>query len=159
MRYIVRQKIFSLGDSFTIKDEANNDAFIVRSQLLSFGRKLRIYGLQGDELCFIEQEVFRFLPEYNIYVDGELTAKVKKKFALFKNDFDIESSKGNFYVEGEFWAHEFNIYSDRQLVGRVSKKFFSFTDTYGVEILNEEDGMLTLALAVVIDMVCHDNND
>jgi uncharacterized protein YxjI len=46
MRYVVRQKIFSLGDSFTIKDEGGNDIFVVRSQFLSLGHKLRIYDLR-----------------------------------------------------------------------------------------------------------------
>ena len=36
MRYIVKQKIFSLGDNFSIKNESGEDIFLVKSQLLSF---------------------------------------------------------------------------------------------------------------------------
>ncbi|TYQ12961.1 UNVERIFIED_CONTAM: uncharacterized protein YxjI [Acetivibrio alkalicellulosi] len=159
MRYIVRQKIFSLRDSFTIKDEFENDVYIVKSQLLSFGNKLRIFDTQENELCFIEQQLFRLMAEYNIYTEGELSATVKKKFALFKNDFDITSSKGQYYVDGSLFAYEFNIYKDGKLVGSVSKKYFSFSDTYGVEINDEEDQLLILALVIVIDMVCHNNKN
>ncbi len=160
MRYIVKQKIFSLGDSFTIKDEFQNDIFIVRSQLLSFGKKLRMFDLSGNELCYIEQKVFTFLPEYNIYILGENVANVKKKFAFFRNDFQISTPNGNnYYVDGDFLAHEFSLFKGEKRIANISKKFFSFTDTYGVEIDDSQDQISTLALAIVIDMVCHDKND
>jgi len=159
MRYIIKQKIFSLGDSFSIKDEYGNDIFIVRSQLLSFGNKLRIFDLAGNELAYIEQQVFRFMPEYNIFIAGEHIANVKKKFAFFKNDFVISSSGNQYYVDGDFWAHEFSIYKNGVPVARISKQFFSFTDTYGVDIADDQDQIGILALAIVIDMVCHDNDN
>ena len=158
MQYIIRQKIFSLGDKFTIKDENERDAFIVKSQLLSFGKKLRIFDLNEYEICYIEQQLFKFMPQYNIYINGEMIATVKKKFALFKNDFEILSDNANYYVEGEFFAHEFRIFNDRKMIGQVSKKLLSLTDTYGVQIDDDEDQVLVLALAIVIDMVCHDSN-
>ena len=159
MRYLIRQKIFSLGDTFTIKDESGNDLFMVRQQLLSFGKKLRIFDLAGNELCYIEQQLFRFMPEYDIYVGGSLAVNVKKRFALFRNDFDINSDSGNYTIEGDFWAHEFAIYNNGALIANISKQFFSFTDTYGVDIDDRYDQITTLALAIVIDMVCHDHKD
>ena len=158
MRYIIRQKVFSLGDSFNIKDEAGNDIFIVRSQLLSFGQKLRIFDLLDNELCYIEQKLFKFMPEYDIYVGGELIANVKKKFALLKHDFDITGVATQYYIEGDFLAHEFNIIKGDQRIAQVSKAFFTFTDTYGVDVDNSADQVGTLALAIVIDMVCHDKD-
>lgn len=159
MRYVVRQKIFSLGDGFRIKDEIGNDIFIVRSQILSFGKKLRIYDLLDNELCYIEQRLFKFMPEYDIYVGGQHMANVKKKFAFFKNDFEITSPGNSYYVEGDFWAHEFSIHSGSHMAARISKEFFSFTDTYGVDIDDREDQIPLLALAIVIDMVCHDQDN
>ena len=158
MRYVVRQKIFSFGDSFAIKDEYGNDLYLVRSQILSFGKKLRIFDLMENEICYIEQKLFRFMPEYDIYIGGGHIANVKKKFVLFKNDFSITSERGIYTVEGDFWAHEFELYKDSSLVARISKQFFSFTDTYGVDIDDRQDQVSNLALAIVIDMVCHDKD-
>jgi len=158
MRYLVRQKIFSLGDSFSIKDEGNNDVFIVRSQLLSFGKKLRIFDLAGRELCYIEQKLFRFMPEYDIYIAGYHVANVKKKFAFFKNNFIVTSPNSQYHVEGDIFAHEFRIYKDGRVVANISKRFLSFSDTYMVDIDDGTDQVTTLALTIVIDMVCHDNN-
>jgi uncharacterized protein YxjI len=158
MQYKIRQKIFSLGDKFTIKDENDRDVFIVKSQILSFGKKLRIFDLYENEMCYIEQQLFKFMPQYNIYINGEMVANIKKKFSLFKNDFEILSDNANYYVEGEFLAHEFRIFNDRKLIGQVSKKFLSLADTYSVEVDDDEDQVVVLALAIVIDMVCHDND-
>lgn len=159
MRYLIRQKIFSIGDSFTIKNEQGNNVFTVRSQIFSFGKKLRIFDLMDNELCYIEQKLFKFMPEYDIYMYGSHIANVKKKFAFFKNDFVIESSGNNYYAEGDLWAHEFSLYNGGRLVATISKEFFTFSDTYGVDIDDGEDQVSTLALAIVIDMVCHDQHN
>lgn len=158
MRYQVRQKIFALGDSFTIKDESGMDVYKVNRQLLSFGKKLRIYDMMDNELCYIEQIILRFLPEYNLYIGGQLVANVKKKLAFFKNDFVIKSQVGDYFVDGNIFAREFNIIKDGTAIAYISKKFFSFTDIYGVEIDDGQDQLTNLALAIVIDMVCHDKN-
>lgn len=159
MRYQVRQKIFSIGDKFTIRDESMNDIYMVKRQILSFGKKLRIYDMAENELCYIEQRLFRLLPEYDIYLEGQHVAGVRKKFAIFKNDFIIDSSLGQYYADGNIFAHEFAIYKDGVPVAHVSKKFFSLTDTYGVDIDDSENQLLLLALVIVIDMVCHDRHD
>lgn len=159
MRYVVKQKIFSLTDSFSIKDENGNNVLMVQRQFLSFGKKLRIFDLSGNELCYIEQQVFRFMPEYNIYIGGQLVANVKKKFNLLKNDFVINSPGAQFYVEGNFFGHDFNIIQGGRIIARISKEYFTFGDTYGVEIDDDQDQLMGLALAIVIDMVCHDHHN
>jgi len=151
-------EVFSLGDSFRIKDEVENDIFIVKQQLLSIGKKLRIFDLAENELCYMEQRLFKFMPEYDIYIAGRLVANVKKKFAFFKNDFIITSPECQYYVEGDIWAHEFQICRDGCAVAHISKAFFRLTDTYGVDIDDSIDQLPVLALAIVIDMVCHEKN-
>lgn len=46
-RYQIREKIFSLGDNFKIKDEAGQDVFTVRSKLFSIGDKLVLEDMAG----------------------------------------------------------------------------------------------------------------
>ena len=40
MRYIMKQKVFSLGDRFTIRSERGEDAFVVNGEVFSLGHKL-----------------------------------------------------------------------------------------------------------------------
>ncbi|HUR28636.1 MAG TPA: hypothetical protein VM509_10645 [Planctomycetota bacterium] len=38
----------------------------------------------------------------------------------------------------------------------MSKRFFALRDTYGLEFQDDEDPILLLAAAVVIDQCCHE---
>ncbi|MFZ5353191.1 MAG: LURP-one-related/scramblase family protein [Bacillota bacterium] len=158
MRYLVRQKIFSFGDNFAIKNEEGYECFYVRGKVFSLGDKLRIEDALGNEVAYIEQQLFRFLPEYYIYTGGQVSAVVKKEFTFFKPKFTIESSLGRYEIDGEIFSHDFQIVKDGYIVATVSKQWFSFSDTYGVEISENEDQGFMLALVIVIDQVLHDNN-
>jgi uncharacterized protein YxjI len=41
----------------------------------------------------------------------------------------------------------------------VSKRWFAFTDTYGIDVADDEDQVLILASAVVVDQACHPGDD
>lgn len=158
MRYKIRQKILSFGDSFAIKNEMDEDQFIVKGKVFAIGDKLRIYDLMCNELVYIEQKVFRFLPEYNLFSDGRHLATVKKEFTLLKPSFNISSVMGNYSINGGFWGHDFEIMKDNRVIASVNKKWISFADSYMVEIDDSEDQAFMLALVIVIDQVLHDKN-
>src|SRR5690242_1880093 len=91
MRYLMKQRLFSLGDDFTIQDEAGNDAFFVDGKVFTFGNKLSFQDMKRNELAFIKQELLSLNPTYAIYRNGELAATVKKElFTLFKCRFFID---------------------------------------------------------------------
>ncbi len=159
MRYLVRQKVFSIRDSFTIKDEYGNDVFKVFGRLLSIGNKLTLTDLLDQELYYIEQRLFRFLPEYTIYRNGRPVATVKKNLTLFRPSFDISSVYGSFNIDGSFWAYDFTVFKNGSPAAIVSKKWFSFSDSYGVSISDGEDAAFMLALVIVLDMVYHNDNN
>ena len=158
MKYKIRQKIFSFGDNFTIKDDMDQDCYIVKGKVFSLGDKLKILDIQGNELISIQQQIFRLLPEYYLFNDGgKQLAKIKKAFTLFKHRFSIDSIMGEFEMQGNFLAHDFNILNNNKVVASVNKKWLSLADSYMVEVSEEEDQAFMLALVIVIDQVIHDN--
>jgi uncharacterized protein YxjI len=156
MKYIIKQKIFSLGTSFYIKNEFQEDVYSIKGEVFSLGKKLRLYDLEDRELVYIEQQLFNFLPVYNIYVNGEVIAKVKKKFTLFRTEFSIESKGKEYILEGDFLAHEYKILSQGLVVANISKEWFTFSDTYGVDISEGESHPFMLAMVIVLDQACHE---
>jgi len=46
-RYQIRQRVFSLVDKFTIKDELGQDVFTARAKPFSHGRRLVIEDMAG----------------------------------------------------------------------------------------------------------------
>jgi uncharacterized protein YxjI len=160
MRYMMKQKLFSWGDDFTIRNEAGEDVFFVDGKAFSFGDKLSFQDMQKNELAFIRQKLLAWGPTYEITRDGALAAVVKKHlFTLFRCKFTVDvPGPDDLEAEGSFLDMEYTFTRSGQSVAEVSKRWFSFTDTYGVDIQEGEDDVLILASTVVIDMACHGDN-
>ncbi len=157
MRYVMRQKLFSWGDDFTIKDEAGRDVFFVDGKAFSFGDKLAFQDMQRRELAFIRQRLLAWGPTYEIYRGGTLAATVKKQlFTFFTCRFTVDvPGPDDLEAAGDFLHHEYEFRRAGRSVAAVSKRWFSWADTYGVDVADGEDDVLILAATVVIDMVCH----
>lgn len=159
MKYIIKERIFTLTDKFIIEDEEGYPRYEVVGKLLSLGNKLRIYDLDGQELVYIEQKLLKLLPEYNIYQKGHLVGKVKKEFTFLKPSFVIESSYGNFTLQGDILHHDFDILKDGRSVAWINKRWLSFSDTYSVEISDLVDQAFILAIVIVLDQIFYDGNN
>ena len=157
MRYVMREKIFSFGDDFTIKDETGVDRFKVDGKVFTIGNKLSFQDMSGRELAFIQQKLLSFAKKYEIYRDGALAAVVKKElFTLFRCKFVVDvPGPDDLEAKGNFLEHEYEFTRGGRVVGGCSKRWFSWSDTYGVEVAPGEDDVLILASSVVIDMICH----
>ena len=156
-RYVLRQKLFSFGDDFRIKDEQGRDAFFVDGKAFSIGNQLSFQDLAGNELAFIKQKIFNWRPTYEIWRAGDLAAVVKKEmFALFHHRFSVDvPGPDDLEATGDFLDHEYTFRRGDRVVATVSKKWFTLGDTYGVDIADGEDDVLILASAVVVDQACH----
>jgi uncharacterized protein YxjI len=157
MRYVMKQKLFSWGDDFVIKDAEGNDSFFVDGKAISFGNQLSFQDMNRRELAYIKQKVLSWGPTYEIYRAGKLAAVVKKElFTFFHCTFTVdEPGPNDLTAEGEFTDHEYSFSRSGRRVASVSKQWFAWTDTYGVDIDPGEDDVLVLVSTVVIDMACH----
>ena len=155
-KYVMKQKIWTLGDKFVIKDETKTPVFYVKGKVFSVGDKLSFRDIDGNELAYISQIVFSWTPRYKIYRDNRLYAELVKRIVLFKDKFIVDiPGPDDYKVTGNFWKYEYTFTRNGRKVAFVSKKFFSWGDTYGIAIVPGEDDILILATAVVIDMVSH----
>jgi uncharacterized protein YxjI len=145
----------SLSDGFTIKDENSNDCFKVKGKVISIGAKLTMSDMEGKEVCYIEQKVLKLMPEYHISVDSKEVMTVKQKFAILGKKFNITGASGEYQVEGNIIAKDFRILKGEAVCASISKKLVAITDTYTVEISDDEDPVLMLAVAIIMDMACN----
>jgi uncharacterized protein YxjI len=132
MRYILKEKLFSWGNDFYIKDEFENDVFFVDGKAFTIGAKLSFQDLMGNELAFIQQKLLSWGPTYEIYRDGRLYAVVKKQlFTFFKHVFTIDvPGPDDLEAKGDFMGLEYAFSRRGQHVAQVSRKWFSLTDTH-----------------------------
>ena len=92
MRLLIREKVFSWADKFTVTDENGEARYIVEGQFFSWGKKLRVYDLQEREVAYIEQKVMSFLPRYCVYVGDHLIGEVVKEISFFHPRYSVRGS-------------------------------------------------------------------
>ena len=158
MKYIIKQKIWSLKDRFSIKDDQENDRFFVNAKFFTIGKKLHLEDIHGNELFYLEQKLFKFLPVYEIYKSGQLFSVLKKKLTFLKPRIEIDQNGTPYHIAGDVFSHEFTISRNNTLVASVSKKWFAFSDTYGVDIVSGENEAFIIALVICIDQIIYDKN-
>jgi uncharacterized protein YxjI len=157
VRYMMRERILSWGDDFTIKDADGHDVYYVDGKVLSFGDKLSFKDRHGTELAVVDQKLLSIGPQYEIIRGGKTVAVVKRQLlTLFRARFTVDvPGPDDLHARGDFLDHEYVFERGGREVARVSKKWFRLADTYAVDIDEGEDDVLILAAAVVIDLVSH----
>jgi uncharacterized protein YxjI len=156
MRYVMRQKLLSWGDKFTIQNDSGEDVYFVDGKAFSLGARLSFLDRKGNELAFIKQKLLSWGPTYEIYGRGELRAVVKKElFTFFQCTFSVDvPGPDDLEAKGDFLDHEYTFTRGESVVATASKQWFAWADTYGVEVAEGEDDVLILASVVVIDLAC-----
>src|SRR5687767_5285982 len=131
MRYLLKQKFWSWGDDFTIKNADGADVYVVDGKAFSWGDKLSFQDTNGNELAFIRQKLLAWGPTYEITVHGRLSAVVKKQFFTFlRCKFTVDvPGPDDLEAQGNFFDREYSFERQGRAVAQVSKKWFSWTDT------------------------------
>lgn len=157
MRYEMKQRFWSLGDDFTIRDDSGNECYIVDGRALSLGDQLSLADVHGNQLALIRERLLSWGPTYEILLEGGQTVVLRKEwFTFFSCRFEIDGpDNADFEASGDFFDHEYEIRGSHGLAAVISKRWMSWSDTYGIDIDDREDPVLLLASAVVIDLICH----
>src|SRR4051812_48396201 len=112
MRYVMRQKLWSFGDDFAIKDDAGNDRFYVDGKAISLTDTLSFQDPARHELAHIRRRMLSWGATFDISAGGHTVAVVKQKlFTLLKYKFTVDETATpdpvDLEVEGDFFAHEY----------------------------------------------------
>lgn len=157
MKLLIREKVFTWGDRFTVQDEQGNDRYFVEGELFSWGKKLHVTTPDGREVAYVEQQVFSFKPRYQVYADGVLIGEVVREFSFFRPRYTVEGAGWD--VEGEFWTHDYTVSRDGDLIVSITKEWFTFGDYYVLDIRDPEDEIQALALVLAIDCAMEQDNN
>lgn len=158
--YLLKERFWSWGTDFDVRDESGEPVYHVDGRAFSFGHKLSMLDRSGREVAFIRQKLLTWLPKYEIHRDGRLFATIRKEFTWLRSKFTLDVPGPNDYlITGDLFDYEYEFQRDGRTVASVSKRFFSLTDAYGIDVLRGEDDVAILATAVVVDMVCHGPRD
>jgi len=159
MRYIMKQKLFSLGHDFIVQNDQEKNIYRIENKILTLGGQATIKDMKEKEMVTIKQKVMSGHTIYNIFHHGECWASLKKEGILtvknyFKLTFPNSKELEDISIQGDLLDHQYVFKRHDQKIVTVSRKWFSLVDTYGVDVPENETAILFLAATVVVDMAC-----
>ena len=154
-QYQMREKMFAIGDDFWVETNGGERVFKVNGKALRIRDTLVLESPSGEELYTIQEKKLRVRDTMEVEQGGKTIATIKK--ALIsplreRYSIAVEGDK-DLEAKGNIVDHEYKIERDGDKVAEVSKRWFRVRDTYGIEIAEEQNDALIVAVAVCIDQM------
>jgi len=151
----MREKMFAIGDDFWVETNGGERVFKVNGKALRIRDTLVLESPSGEELYTIQEKKLRVRDTMEVEQGGKTIATIKK--ALIsplreRYSIAVEGDK-DLEAKGNIVDHEYKIERDGDKVAEVSKRWFRVRDTYGIEIAEEQNDPLIVAVAVCIDQM------
>ena len=147
----MREKLMAIGDDFWIEDDDGNQLFKVNGKAMRMRETFLLEDASGNELAKIQEKKLSVRDKMTIE-RGSTRATVHKRLLGIRDHFIIEVDGGEeLKAHGNIVDHEYEIERDGDTVAMVSKKWFRVRDTYGVQLAQDQDVALILAITVCVD--------
>lgn len=149
MRMLFKQRMFSWFDSYDIYDEDGGVLYTVKGQL-AWGHCLKIFDAWGNEIGTVQEKIFTFLPQFELYLGGDYIGRIYKEFSFFKPVFTIDCN--GWQMDGDIFEWDYRIVGpDGTPRATVSKQLLNWTDTYIIDVYDPADALCALMLVLAID--------
>ncbi|MEU3395836.1 LURP-one-related/scramblase family protein [Streptomyces filamentosus] len=153
MKYLVRDKIFAIGDDYWIEDEAGRHAFLVDGKALRLRDTLELKAPDGRVLVTLREKFFSLRDAMTIERDDRPLATVRRKrLSLLRNHYRVTLVDGTeLDVSGRILDREFAVEYDGELLAHISRRLLRVRDTYVVDVVRQDaDAALLIAVAVCV---------
>ncbi|MDJ0340303.1 LURP-one-related family protein [Streptomyces sp. H10-C2] len=154
MKYLVREKLFAIGDDYWIEDERGERAFYVDGKVLRIRDTLELRDARGAEVAVIRKKLVSLRDAMTVERGGDVLVTVRKKrLTLLRDVFRAELASGEeLEVRGDIVDKEFDIEYEGERLARISRKWFRMRDTYSIDVEREDaDAGMLIAIAVCVD--------
>ena len=148
MKLMFKQRLFSWLDSYDIYDEEGSTVFTVEGRL-SWGHCLHIMDACGNHIGTLQEKIFTFLPQFEIYIKDNYIGCIKKEFTFFKPLFNIDFN--GWRVDGKWMEWDYTIWDGQRQVAAIYKELFHWTDTYVIDVADPSNALCALMIVLAID--------
>ncbi|WP_329166875.1 LURP-one-related family protein [Streptomyces sp. NBC_01267] len=153
MKFLVRDRIFDIGEDYWIEDEHGQKAYLVDGKVLRIRDTLELKDLDHRVLITLKEKLIAISDTMTLKRDGEEIATVrKKKLTVLHDHYRVKLVDGTeLEVSGNILDREFAVEYENELLADISKKWFSVRDAYAVNVVREDsDPALMIAIAVSV---------
>ena len=147
----MREKLLAIGDDFWIEDDAGHRVFKVNGKAARVRDTFILEDANGTEVSKIQEKMLSVRDKMTIE-RGSTKATVHKRLIGIRDHYVIDVDGGHdLKAHGNIVDHEYEIERDGDTVATVSKKWFRVRDSYGVQLAQDQDIPLILAITVCVD--------
>jgi uncharacterized protein YxjI len=156
MKFLMRERMFSIGDDYWIEDENGDRAFLVDGKALRLRQTFELKDPAGETLAVIRKKVISVRDTMIVERDGDTVAKVHKKlFSPLRHKMVIELADGQEWTAtGDIIEKNYEIEGEEGVIAHTSRKWFRIRESYGIEI-DHPDVPLVLSVAVAVEELAH----
>lgn len=154
MRYLVRERIFGIGDDFWVEDEQGDKAFLVDGKALRLRETFELKDMRGEVVAVVRKKLVSVRDAMKIERGGETVATVRKKrFTPLRDVYRAELPGGEeLEIRGDLIDKEYDIEYGGERLARISRQWFHIRDTYAIDVQRPDaDPALLIAVAVCVD--------
>src|SRR4029450_10215321 len=122
-RYVMREKMFAIGDDSWIEDDSGQRVFRVDGKALRMRKTLKLEDRDGNEVCKIQERKLRIRDTMEIEApDGQRLGLIQKAIIPpLRERFEVEVPDGpDLKVKGNILDHEYGIKQDGEKVAEFS---------------------------------------
>lgn len=148
MQLRFKQRFFTWLDSYDIYDEEGNTVYTVEGKL-SWGHCLHINDAEGRHIGTLQERIFTFRPQFEIYIEDSYIGCIKKELTFFKPQFTMDCN--GWQVDGQWMEWDYTITDGVRQVATVTKELFHLTDTYLIDVEDPADALGVLLVVLAID--------
>ncbi|GAA3483494.1 LURP-one-related/scramblase family protein [Streptomyces yanii] len=162
MRFLVRERLFAVGDDYWIEDADGRKVFLVDGKAMRVRDTFELKDAQGRTLVEIRQKLLSLRDTMLIERDGEQLARVKRKrLSLLRNHYRVTLVDGTeLDISGKILDREFAIDYDGELLAQISRRWLTVRDTYGIDVVREDaDAALLIAVSVCVIVLADKEHD
>lgn len=157
MELRIRQRIFAWTDSYDIFAEDGEAKYQVRADFFAISHRIRVFEVAtGREIGYIQQKFFSLLPAFEIVINGEVCGTIRRKFTLFRQDYEVDYR--GWQVEGDFLGWDYRVRKDDRIVMTIAKELLHLSDTYVLRCTDPSDEIPGLMLVLAIDAANCEHN-
>ena len=157
MKLLFKQRFFSWFDSYDVYYENGDVAYVVKGEL-SWGKLLRLYDAQGNHIGTVKQQIFTFLPKFDLYEGERLFSTLCKELTFFSSRYYFDGGP-EWEMEGDFLGWDYTLTDQRgDTIATISKELWNWTDTYSITVHDPQNALTALMSVIAIDAVQSQNN-
>ena len=144
--YLISRQ-FSLRERFSITDEAGIPQFAIQGRF-TFGLQMSLRDPAGTEVATIRRTAFS--RRYEIVAGGH--PATLRPVGLLGRRYEIDSASGHLSAAGSFTGRQYAISRGASIAAAVAQRR-GLRERFAVEVQDEEDPVLMLALIVTIETI------